>query len=428
LSGGWPLIRALPILAAALLAIAAGYVAASDLGAVWSNPDITKIDRHHEPSAVIFPTQQIPLRFFHDKHLALEMECETCHEDIAGSVRASDRNIPGGQVCALCHDVADKDPAKAEPASACATCHLGYAASYSGTDPHDHPDSVADKPARMVIPDPNLKFNHKVHLDRKIACQTCHGDLSKIAVAAPGNALPVMGTCIDCHDGKQAPDACGTCHITDPSSRIVTELPQGKLKPHGHYRSDAHDDDFVRNHAHVARTDEGYCASCHQQSDCTDCHNGIVKPVQIHPANWILTHPTTARKSSLECTSCHMEQNFCLDCHTRTGISLGTQAQDTKVLFHPEGWVNSPGQLPSGSHHMFQAQRNIRTCVSCHEERTCLECHSAKGEPGFGVGKARQVNPHPVDFRSRCKTMMKTNDRSCLKCHSPSDPDLLLCR
>jgi len=392
------------------------------------NPHITEIERHHTPSTVIFPEQTIPLRFFHDKHLAAEIDCDSCHEDIADSTRASDVNLPGGDVCANCHYVDEENPEKADPPSACNSCHLGFDEKYNGTDPHDEPEGVPSHPVSMRIPEPHLKFNHKVHIDRDIACSTCHGDMTKIETASPENAIPVMGTCLDCHTGKEAPGDCGTCHITRPDGRLVTDFPEGKLKPHGYYRNDFHNEYFIQNHEQVAREDEGYCNNCHTRDECVDCHNGVVRPVKIHPANWILTHPIQTRKNALECTSCHREQSFCIDCHRRTGITHLSENMDTTVEFHPPGWVNGFGELPSANHHMFQAQRNIRACVSCHEEQTCIQCHSAKDPVGFGVQRSLRHNPHPVDFKSRCKTMASMNERACMKCHQPNDPWMSLCR
>ena len=397
----------------------------------WSgyNPHITPVLRHHEPSPVVIPDQDIPLRFFHDVHLKEEIACEDCHGDVADSVRASDNNLPSGEVCNLCHMLDEDDPANADPPSACNTCHLEFDGTYTGDDPHEDPESALYRPAPVVIPTANLKFNHKVHVDHNIPCESCHGGLENIAVANNRNSLPVMGTCISCHTGVEAPDECSTCHLATPSGTLVTEFEQGQMVPHGYYRNDAHDDDFIKNHAQVTREEQAYCENCHTPDYCVDCHNGVAKPTQIHPANWILIHSISAKKNSLECASCHKQQDFCLDCHRRSGVVDLDPYKDTSVAgFHPEGWVNQPGTLPVATHHMFEAQRNIRACASCHEERTCLKCHSAKTEVGYGLTRARRLNPHPPNFVQRCKSMFSLNERSCMKCHEVADPNLMRCR
>ncbi len=417
------------------LALAAGFVIAEEPEGekvqAWDgyNPHITETTRYHTPSPVLVPEQQIPLRFFHDKHIEQEMACEDCHEDVADSIRVDDRNLPGGEMCSLCHELDADEPAQADPPSACGTCHMGFDGTYSGDDPHESPEDVLYKPAPMVVPTANLKFNHKVHLDRNISCETCHGDLSQIQTASPDNSLPVMGTCLTCHTGQDASDACSTCHTNDASGRLVTQFPEGELVPHGYYRNDAHNENFLQSHQHTSAEEQQYCENCHKPSFCVDCHNGVAKPVKIHPANWILIHSISARKNSLECASCHQSQNFCIDCHRRSGIvDLDPYKDPTLLSFHPAGWVNSPGAPPTATHHMFEAQRNIRACASCHEERTCLKCHSAKTEVGYGLSRARRVNPHPPNFRSRCRSMISLNERACMKCHEPADPNLLGCR
>ena len=61
-----------------------------------------------------------------------------------------------------------------------------------------------------------VHFNHRPHVAAGVACETCHGDMTKETVA---QAIPRqnMGWCLDCHS-KQAPEKwtrlsdCSTCH------------------------------------------------------------------------------------------------------------------------------------------------------------------------------------------------------------------------
>lgn len=402
-----------------------------------TNPDATVVDRHHTPSGVIFPDQRLPLRMLHGVHLKLGLQCVQCHEDAESSTRASDNLLPKGESCDMCHQLTEPDPGKLVPAAACSTCHLGAkdGALATGVNPHEAKPGTLPRealPPSVHLPPPNLKFNHKVHVDRKIECTTCHGGMDGIGTATRDNALPVMGKCLECHDNKQAPSACGTCHVTTPDNLVVKDYPTGKLAPKGYYRSDNHGaPDWVRAHEVAARADESYCAACHTKRECTECHNGILRPMSIHPANWVLLHPTTARKNSLECQSCHREQSFCLDCHQRSRLSDLSPNDNPGVLVHPRGWVNNivGGEKPGPNHHKWQAQRNIRTCASCHQENTCVKCHSARDVPGFGVTpKFNKVNPHPADFATRCGTMLAANKGMCSKCHDPGDPHLARCR
>jgi hypothetical protein len=150
------------------------------------------------------------------------------------------------------------------------------------------------------------------------------------------------------------------------------------------------------------------------------CHNGVSKPLKIHPNNWILTDPIASRKNSPDCSSCHKSQNFCNDCHTAMGVGGddGIYGRTSKKLnFHPEGWNDMTAGRGDPNHHAFQAQRNIRTCASCHTEATCLQCHAGQG---IGLG----INPHPLGFKgANCVRMKRMNPRVCVKCHLPTSAE-----
>ncbi len=417
------LIRALAIVS--LLALGAQWAIAGQENP-WATPPV---GRDYLPSKVIFPEQTIPLRFFHDKHLAQEIDCATCHEKALDSVSSSDQLVPvgapGEDACQTCHDFSTG--AQADPPSACETCHANYAPVWKDDRKKDDFRAVNNPPAAMILPQGHIKMNHKLHVDKGIACATCHGDLKNVQVATVANAMPVMMTCMECHDGKQASDNCRTCHIADPSGRLVQKFDSGVLKPAGHFRNDAHDDAWLANHAMTAQNDDRYCSNCHEQKYCLDCHNGVVKPFKVHPNNFVLTHPVHARRSEPSCSGCHRAQNFCLDCHKRSGVASATdfkgggegRAWETSKLgkFHPDGWVGTiqNGGSRGPSHHAFQAQRNIRACAACHTEKTCLTCHASGTMAGVGI------NPHPPSFGSsaKCKSLRATNPQMCAQCHLP---------
>jgi len=402
-------------------------------------------ERPFTPSSLIFPDQDIPLRFFHDKHLAEEIDCTTCHEPAEESVRSSDVLVPvgleGEEACTLCHDL--EEGAQADPPSACSTCHTdSYEPTFpEGVAPHES-DKVLNRPPAMHIPAPRIKMNHKIHVDKGIACTTCHGEMTDIQVATRDNSLPVMGKCMECHDGQQASSECRTCHMSRPDGRLVTTFGTQLLKPAGHYRMDAHDEHYLKTHAQTARGDEAYCSQCHEESYCLKCHNGVARPLKIHPNNWILIHPISARRNDPTCSSCHRAQTFCVNCHQRSGVADNhTYGPNGKSMgmgydkgrfgtFHPDGWVGAgeKNMARGPNHHSFQAKRNIRACASCHVERTCAQCHAPQTNTGLYTG--RGISPHGPGFSKsrRCKALLRTNQRVCTKCHAKSDPLLNSCR
>ncbi len=170
-----------------------------------------QLDGRAMPSKVIFPVQALPISFSHQRHLALKLNCAYCHEDAPESTRAADNLIPREEACATCHaierDKPMKEVATGEPPAKCSACHPNW----NGEGPL----------ARVEIPAPSIKFNHKLHVDNKIRCQTCHGDLAadKIDLATRAQR-PRMPHCLECHDGKTAPSACTTCHISTRDSMI----------------------------------------------------------------------------------------------------------------------------------------------------------------------------------------------------------------
>jgi c(7)-type cytochrome triheme protein len=61
------------------------------------------------------------------------------------------------------------------------------------------------------LPD-HVWFSHKRHVAKEIGCQVCHGAVETLEV----NARLVtykMGFCLNCHQEKEAPTDCWTCHI-----------------------------------------------------------------------------------------------------------------------------------------------------------------------------------------------------------------------
>ncbi len=374
------------------------------------------IGRKHTPSPLLFPDQQIPLRFSHQVHMGL-LECKDCHASVYGSVRARDVNLPPEATCLDCHDAAAAAAgARVDPPASCDTCHPGYVPEWlPGADFHNT-SAVREPPPPVVIPEPHIVFNHRVHVERGVTCETCHGNMNLVDLATRENALPVMETCIGCHDGKKAEDACRTCHTTTPDGRIRWDLPDGKLMPAGHYFMDAHDEDWLYSHRAVSTLGDPKCESCHTQKYCLDCHNGVQKPLKVHPNNWIVQHAIPARRNEPDCASCHRSQTYCVDCHTATRVTAYTRDRaGGRPSFHPEGWVEFGRR--SMNHHAFEAQRNIRACASCHTEASCIACHATAG-----IGA--NINPHPPGWANseHCVRMRDKNERVCYKCHQPMDP------
>lgn len=406
------------------------------------------------PSAVIFPDQQLPLKFSHIQHLTLpeygDVNCATCHNTAARSRSALDNLMPQESACSTCHDIDRSQPDKrvpaGEPPVGCPVCHVGIT-----TDPQTGVRVVP----RVFVPTPNIKFDHRIHVtELNMTCAQCHGDMVKNRVGLATRAqLPRMSMCISCHDGRtikvptKGPDRaesgasqpeqaasaraaqtvarvaekkCITCHIADAGGVMKTDYSSGKLAPSGAIFGADHDMLFRVRHAHAAQNNADYCGSCHKKNFCIDCHDGVVKPMDFHGNDYVNTHAIDARRGTPDCQACHRQQSFCTGCHTRAGVSsdsrggseFSSSGPDTR--FHPPGWVDFGTR--GSNHHAFQAQRNIKQCAACHREQFCIGCHG-------NTVDALQVNPHPAGWGQsrRCRALFARNPRMCLRCHTSQD-------
>jgi hypothetical protein len=359
------------------------------------------------------------LRFNHAVHTAMGTPCLQCHTAAATSQQSADRLLPRPQVCDGCHGSRHIEigqvQAGPQARGGCPYCHAGY-------DP-TQPNIVQ----RVVIPEPAIKVNHRVHAARNIGCGQCHGEVQAVSLATQ-DQMPRMRGCYRCHDlpGESrgaVPTGCPTCHLTLPGGRLRTHLASGVLRPPRWLGRSDHDVGFVERHKRVAANNSRLCASCHTEDDCARCHDGRVRPRGIHPNDFLSMHPVAARQNSPRCSSCHQTQGFCQPCHQRAGITMsGTPwARREQGRFHPPAEVFTSGAR-TPRHHAWEAQRNLTSCVSCHTERDCASCHASRGGGGLGV------NPHPAGFLARCATAFRRNPRPCLVCHDPSEQVLGSCR
>jgi hypothetical protein len=238
-----------------------------------------------------------------------------------------------------------------------------------------------------------------------------------------------MAGCLPCHSlGGEAQGGargeCTTCHLAQADGRIQTAFAAGNLVPPRWLHGAAHDADWSERHKTVAADDSAFCGSCHTTTECTDCHDGKVRPRKVHPNDWLSMHPQAARTDNPRCSSCHAEATFCGDCHRRTGVARDAPSgnRPTGRRFHPppSEWTTAPR---GPGHHAWEAMRNLNACVSCHSERDCVTCHATKGLRG-GQG----VNPHPAGFLDRCGAALRKNPRPCYVCHQSGAGELRACR
>lgn len=353
-------------------------------------------------SPVVYPEQRLPLIFSHAKHLGRGATCATCHPDATTSRSSVDNLIPTEAACRACHAIDRNIPDKpGTPVAACAGCHPGYT-----------PGGVV---ARIYLTPSPLKFDHAAH--NKQSCESCHGDMTKVDLATAAQ-LPTMASCLTCHTNGAEERHCTDCHFARIGGLMETQFPHGSLVPRRTGLGDDHGPLFARDHRQQASRSDATCGACHDRSECLDCHQGVIKPVDFHQANYLLVHSVEAKRGRPDCSACHRAQTFCVGCHERSG--LGTRGvpaftgSNPDRDFHPAGWAS---QGAGANLHAGAARRNIASCASCHREEDCLTCHSA--EPG----NVLRASPHPAGWRGslRCKMLDRGNRRMCLRCHITED-------
>ena len=341
-------------------------------------------------SSVVYPLWSSTLAEVHPSHTGIA--CVDCHTQATLSVRADDNLFPTMEVCTTCH---------ADPAETCDLCHTEYR-----DEPPTFPNgetayrAVSNPPTLTRPTGAKLTFSHRIHLASGADCQSCHGEMSTDSPTSNAT-LPSMQRCIGCHEEQgAATQECAGCHLSDASGRLQTSFGSGELVPTESASGGDHRFDFVRDHSLAAKVDGEVCETCHQPASCERCHDGVLRPQEIHPPNYTLMHGMDSLSGETDCSTCHMEQDFCVECHegTRVGETL---RPPPGASLHPPGFVEDPS---SESFHGEEARRSIEACVSCHSEATCIGCHSV-------------IEPHGGDFLDRCGEMLKQNQTACAKCH-----------
>jgi len=275
------------------------------------------------------------LKFSHKLHIIdEELECSTCHEMAERSTTGRDNLMPTMDVCSSCHDVEDEEN--------CILCH----------------SNVEEPEAVPYVESYSEKFSHALHLSKGLECRSCHESIIKKSEVRP-YILPKMDDCMECHQIKMASLECNSCHL-EGENLVPT----------------SHTPNFIHNHSDLARnrvidiTGENDCSNCHKPRFCQDCHEGDNIDRLTHPLNYEFTHALEAQGKEKECSVCHIERQFCNECH-RTNLVMPKN--------HTAGWTNT---IPNdGGLHRIEALNDIESCISCHEQnadQTCQPCHGPK--------------------------------------------------
>lgn len=200
-----------------------------------------------------------------------EVSCEDCHVPPNTFARTGYRMLMISQVYLSAVGAPPPDVFDTPANAACLECHNDL---------------------RTVSPEGDLQIPHRAHVNiLQMDCVECHSYLVH-ELSPSGGHVPEMETCLKCHDGDRAKNACSSCH---------TE----KAAPATHSTKDW----LV---VHPDQPDRAACAKCHDWAGdwCVQCHE--TRP-RSHGSDWRAAHGA-AVKAHRNCEACH-EGTFCVDCH-----------------------------------------------------------------------------------------------------------------
>jgi len=119
-----------------------------------------------------------PVPFSHAHHVGdVGLDCRYCHTSVETSGFA---NIPPTKTCMNCHSQIWNTSPTLEPVRA----SFRTDRSIAWTRVHDLPDFVY--------------FNHSIHVNKGLGCETCHGRVDKMPLTWQKASLQ-MEWCLDCH-------------------------------------------------------------------------------------------------------------------------------------------------------------------------------------------------------------------------------------
>jgi Cytochrome c7 and related cytochrome c len=123
-----------------------------------------------------------PVPFSHQHHVAgLGLDCRYCHTSVENSSFAG---IPPTKTCMNCHSQIWTNAPMLEPVRE--SFRTGNSLNWERV--HDLPDFVY--------------FDHSIHINKGVGCESCHGPVDKMPLMYQANSLQ-MEWCLDCH---RAPD------------------------------------------------------------------------------------------------------------------------------------------------------------------------------------------------------------------------------
>jgi len=324
-------------------------------------------DKEQSPTGIVFN---------HEQHLGKGHTCALCHLSRA----EIEPEVPDERVCEFCHQIGSHE----KPDRECAVCHTRV-------------DFKSEIPARATFSD--NKFNHEVHTQAGIDCQSCHTDQEKARVFKD-IVIPDMRDCTECHSDKNVSNECSACH----------EYWREDIKPENH------DDHWMNRHGLFAVNEfDSNCDYCHtKKTFCSDCHQAM-EPASHNLFFKNRGHGFFAEVDRMDCQPCH-QQDFCMECHnTETGMK---PASHTSAFGGNRPYLHCTGcHFPAGE---------ANGCDTCHSsagiQQAHIEAMDAKSVPNvpefvIQVSMSCLDGCHPYEFKPPHHPLGLLSNSDCLPCH-----------
>ena len=317
------------------------------------------------PPSVLYPAVSSRSDYNHLHPAHLELNCDRCHPKAPSSIRASDNLYPDEQVCTGCHTIKS-----------------------SSTSPLGHTPSgrIVGRQVSQVITSIGLKFSHQLHTARQIDCRTCHVfksasqrqsalpsmDLSRIVTNMRAFSAVIAATSLArmAHCKRSlASKSSNRMNVVLCSSRSWIQINHAQLRA------------YLLIHAHPAIVTMSVLNVTWVRS--------VIRAI----CNYIHQHGIDAKVKGDTC-SCHQPRGFA-QCCARSGVQM--RSGWTSVAPHSARKLPSTGFRAAASgrvspnHHKHDARRNLRSCVSCHQENDCVRCHGTTTPIGLRASLHRCV-------------------------------------
>jgi hypothetical protein len=143
-----------------------------------------------KPALKSEPPQQ-PIPYSHKKHLSFGLKCQQCHPNPEPGDRMT---LPATATCMACHATIAKDKPSIQKLAEFAKS--GQAIPW----------------VRIYVVSSWVYWNHRSHLEAKMACEMCHGQVADLEVMTKVSNVTTMAGCIDCHRKNDASTGCRYCH------------------------------------------------------------------------------------------------------------------------------------------------------------------------------------------------------------------------